>query len=111
MDIDFILNLSKNLYYPFMFFVAIVAAYGAVKYGKGIISKQTNEANAASNKILRDLLEDQKKEIDALRQEVNQLKAKVEHYKSLEDIMHEALVEHFKNNPKIAKALIKSYSK
>lgn len=113
-EFNLIINIAKELYYPFMFFVAIIGAYGLFKYGKSAISKQTNDANAQSNSILRSLIDDQRKEIDALKitvahqtLQIEQLQGQVQTNAEIRLLVAEALKTYFTENPDKAKELIR----
>lgn len=93
---------------PYHGILLVLGFVGVLAYLYGTFKKDSDEASAQSNQILRGLIDDQKKEIDALRTEVNELRTKVDRNQNLERIMQSALVEYFQANPDIAKKLKKN---
>ena len=101
-----LINIAKELYYPFMFFIAILAAWGVIAYFKATNTKAKTSAVEDTNKTLNELIEAQDKKINAQNDEIQTLKTKVdnlekqlEHSKVLEELVSASLDNYFITHP------------
>lgn len=112
------MNPIQEIYYPFMFFLAIVAAWGVIWYVRSYSKKQTLDASTQANNILDGLVKAQKQEIEKLKadyvelkQRTSELEEKVElltvQKGDYRDILVDGAQKYFTENPKMAATLLK----